>query len=40
MSDRTTMMRETDEVLAELRGVLDRLSEEQAPVSYWGLRFP
>ena len=30
MSDRATMLRETDEVFAELRGMFDWLSEEQA----------
>ena len=30
MSDRATMQRETEEIFADLRGLLDWLSEEQA----------
>lgn len=30
MSDRATLLRETDEAFAELRGMFDWLSEEQA----------
>jgi hypothetical protein len=37
MSDRATMRRETDEVFAELRGMFDWLSEEQASRVWLGV---
>jgi hypothetical protein len=37
MSDRATMQRETDEVFADLRGMLDWLSEEQASRVWLGV---
>ena len=37
MSDRATMRRETEEVFAELRGMFDWLSEEQASRVWLGV---
>ena len=37
MSDMATMRRETDEVFAELRGMLDWLSEDQASRAWLGV---